>query len=85
MSDWNVRGYFKCPICGEEMEMTSGAWYYEHEVQVISLECKRCDLYVHEFCSDEYRKEQEPYFDMVKRLRARIRKAGWQEAEGCSI
>ena len=82
--NFDVNSGLRCPLCGEEMTMQSGAWYYDKGLHLVSVECRDCGLEVTEYDADhrEGNPEQMPYFDLVKLLRSRLLSAGWKEVEG---
>lgn len=50
MMNLDVKSGLACPMCGNEMRITSGTFYYENELGLISLECNDCDLGIDEYC-----------------------------------
>lgn len=82
--NFDVNSGLRCPFCGEEMTMMSGAWYYDNCSKLVNVECRDCGLEVTEYdlAHREEDTDQEPYFALVKRLRSRLLAAGWKEVEG---
>ena len=80
----DVNSGVRCPLCGEEMTMMSGAWYYDTCSHLVNVECRDCGLKVTEFDLVHRGADtgQMPYFDMVRCLRSRLLAAGWKEVEG---
>lgn len=75
MFDWNVKAEVNCPLCGKEMEMTSGTRYYENDFGCISVECNDCHLEVYEFGHRHGFEagQANSYWPLVKALRRRLK------------
>lgn len=78
-----VRSFIKCPLCGKEMRMMSGAWYYSYPAHLITIDCRECNLEINEYDFDHKGDdpEQTPYEVMVERLKKRILDGGLEEVE----
>lgn len=44
-----VRSFVNCPLCGKEMRMTSGGFYYRHNLGIVGLTCMDCGVSIHEY------------------------------------
>ena len=71
-----VRSFVKCPLCGKEMRMTSGGFYYRNNLGLVELECKDCNLSIREYGFMNGMKDAEAnsYFKLVDILTRRVRK-----------
>lgn len=71
-----VRSGCACPMCGKEMKLMSGGFYYEHCLGVVDLCCHDCNLEIKEFAFEHGLKngEANSYGKLVNALRGRVRK-----------
>ena len=69
-----VRSFVPCPLCGKEMRLTSGLFYYTNELGVISMECSECNLQISEYGFIHGLKDAEAnsYGKLVEILKRRI-------------
>ena len=74
MQPWNVKSGVKCPICGKELELMSGSFYYEFNVGLVHLECEDCHLEIKEYSHHHGYKNGEAgsYWPLVKALLKRV-------------
>ncbi|MBO7734023.1 MAG: hypothetical protein J6S67_15780 [Methanobrevibacter sp.] len=74
MMEWNVKSGVNCPICGKELELMSGTWYYKHNLSVVTVECYNCDLVVYEYGSTHGFKggDANSYWPLVNALLKRV-------------
>lgn len=72
-----VKSGVKCPLCGKEMVMLSGSFYYESDLRCVSVECHDCGLYVYEYGRLHGFEEGEPqsYHKLVDALVSRVKGA----------
>lgn len=72
-----VKSGVKCPLCGKEMRMTDGAYYYNNELGAVRICCDDCDLTVYEFGFLHGFKDSEAqsYNKLVKALISRVKGA----------
>lgn len=49
METWWVKSDVSCPLCGEKMRLMSGSAYYNHDLGVVELSCRECNLEIHEY------------------------------------
>lgn len=71
-----VRSFIPCPICGKEMELMSGSFYYEYDLGSVTLECEDCHLVISEYAwrHNMKRGEANSYGKLVNILKRRIEK-----------
>lgn len=74
MNDWDVNSGVKCPICGKELRMMSGSFYYECNLGLIYLECEDCNLEIKEYSHHHGYESGEAgsYWPLVKALLKRV-------------
>lgn len=71
-----VRGFIPCPICGKEMELMAGSFYYEYDLGSVTLECEDCHLVISEYAwrHGMKRGEANSYGKLVNILKGRMKK-----------
>lgn len=76
MTTLDVRSFIPCPICGKEMRLLSGSFYYGYDLGVVTLECGDCCLVISEYAHhhDMERGEANSYGKLVNILKRRIEK-----------
>ena len=69
-----VKSGYRCPLCGEEMMLTGGGFYYEGNFGLVEIECHDCNLQVGEYCFDHGLKggEANSYWKLVHALERRV-------------
>lgn len=75
MSTLYVKSGYKCPLCGQEMELMSGSFYYEGNLGVVSMECHDCGLSISEYGHHHGLKsgEANSYWKLVHTLEGRLK------------
>ena len=73
--DATVRSGFLCPMCGKEMRIMSGSWYYENDLGIVQIECPDCNITVNEyaFMNGFKNGEAHSYGKLVEILKGRCR------------
>lgn len=76
MRPWNVKSGIKCPICGKELELMSGSFYYEFNLGLVNLECEDCHLEIKEYSHHHGYKDGQAnsYWPIVHALIDRVKK-----------
>lgn len=76
-----VRSFLACPLCGNEMRITSPAWYYTYEdVRIISLGCNECKLTITQFPKYPEEEKNKLKYEILKdRLISRVKEKGVKE------
>lgn len=71
-----VRSFIPCPLCGKEMRMTSGTFYYSFDCGVISLDCDDCNLTISEYNHHHNLENsgKNTYHTMINILKRRVQK-----------
>lgn len=71
-----VRSFVKCPLCGEEMRLMDGGFYYEGNIGLVWLDCWECHLRISEygFLHGMEDGEAHSYGKLVKILTDRVKK-----------
>lgn len=71
-----VRSFISCPLCGEEMRLMSGSFYYSIGCGLVELECEHCNLSIKEYNFENGFNpgEKNSYHKLVKKLVERVRK-----------
>lgn len=72
----DVRSFIPCPVCGKEMRLMAGSFYYEYELGSVTLECEDCHLVISEYAHRHgmERGEANSYGKLVNILKRRIEK-----------
>lgn len=76
MATMTVRSFIPCPVCGKEMRQTGGGWYYKYDSGLVSLECGKCNLQIHEYGFEHGLKDGEAhsYHKLMNILKERTKK-----------
>ena len=71
-----VRSFVNCPLCGKEMRMTSGGFYYRNNLGLVELKCEDCNVSISEYGFMHGMKDGEAnsYGKLVDILTRRVRK-----------
>ena len=75
MSTLYVKSGYKCPLCGQEMELVSGSFYYEGNLGVVDVTCEKCGLHISEYGHHHGLKsgEANSYWKLVHALERRLK------------
>lgn len=75
MTTLTVKSGYLCPLCGQEMRMLSGSFYYEGELGIVDVACDRCNLTIAEYGNHHGLKsgEANSYWKLVHALEGRLK------------
>ena len=72
-----VKSGVKCPLCGKEMQLMSGSFYYDNDLRCVCIECRDCGLSIFEYgrLHGFEEGEAQSYHKLVNALVSRVKGA----------
>ena len=76
MTTMEVKSGCACPLCGKEMKLTGGGFYYEGNFGVVEVRCHDCNVSITEYGFQHGLEDGEAYsyFKLVNILKERIKR-----------
>lgn len=70
-----VKSGYKCPLCGKEMRLLSGSFYYDGNLGIVDMTCSDCGLSISEYGHHHGLKsgEANSYWKLVHALEGRLK------------